>query len=137
MLNSRIREIKIDFQELKNEFKLSLKQEFPRASEERLQAMSQRLLGEKLLADEKARRLPALNESHSPNTAVTSQDRRFKVYGHPGSWAFSQADQRYCWSCCMSFSQDSRGCERKVVNPDNWCTLGYERNPGFVMSGKA
>jgi len=137
MLNDRIRDIKCDFMELKDEFKRSLKEESPKASEERLQAMAQRLVGEKLLADEKARRFPAQNETFKPNQALTTQDRRYKVFHHAGSWSYSQAEQRYCWSCCMSFTENSRGCDHKVVNPDNWCTLGYERSPGFVKTGAA
>lgn len=136
-LNSRLREIKVDFQELKDEFKKALKFEFPEASEERLQAMAQRLLGEKLLADEKAARYPYRNESFKPTVALTSQDRRYKVYRHPGAWTWNAAEKRHCWSCCMNFSQDSRGCEYGVVNPDAWCVQGYERQPGITLQGKA
>lgn len=136
-LNSRLREIKVDFQDLKEEFKKALKFEFPQASEERLQAMAQRLLGEKLLADEKAARYPYRNESFKPSVALTSQDRRYKVYRHPGAWTWNAAEKRYCWSCCLNFDKDSRGCECGVINPDAWCVQGYERQPGITIQGKA
>merc|ERR1719504_395603 len=82
-VNDRLRERKIDFQDLKEQFKRELKVEFPQASEERLQAMAQRLLNEKLLADEKMSRFPVHHESFRPNVCITSQDRRYKEYYHP------------------------------------------------------
>jgi hypothetical protein len=136
-INDRLRQRKIDFQDLKEQFKRELKVEFPNASEERLQAMAQRLLNEKLLADEKLARFPVHHESFKPNCSLTTQDRRYKVYEHPGSWAWSEAEKRQCWSCCLNFNQESRGCEYKIVNPDTWCTLGFERRPGMAAAGKA
>jgi hypothetical protein len=135
-LNGRLRERKVDFQELKEQFKRELKVEFPSASEERLQAMAQRLLNEKLLADEKLARFPIQHESFRPNLALTTQDRRYKEYSHPGNWTWNEAEQRHAWSCCLNFAYDSRGCEHKVVNPDAWCTLGYERRVGVAATGK-
>merc|ERR1711988_1170048 len=99
-VNDRLRERKVDFQELKEQFKRELKVEFPQASEERLQAMSQRLLNEKLLADEKMARFPVQHESFRPNLCLTTQDRRYKVYSHAGTWSWNEAEKRYCWSCC-------------------------------------
>merc|ERR1711879_186792 len=89
-INDRLRERKVDFHELKEQFKRELKVEFPQASEERLQAMSQRLLNEKLLADEKMARFPVQHESFRPNLSLTTQDRRYKEYYHPGTWAWNQ-----------------------------------------------
>jgi len=126
-VNDRLRERKIDFQELKEQFKRELKVEFPNASEERLQAMAQRLLNEKLLADEKMARFPVQHESFRPNLSLTTQDRRYKMHHHPGTYAFSEAEKRHCWSCCMGFDKDVKGCEFKICNPDSWCLLGYER----------
>ena len=74
-VNDRLRERKIDFQDLKEQFKRELKCEFPNVSEERLQAMSQRLLNEKLLADEKVGRFPVQHESFRPNLSLTTQDQ--------------------------------------------------------------
>lgn len=135
-VNDRLRERKTDFQDLKEQFKRELKVEFPQASEERLQAMAQRLLNEKLLADEKLARFPIQHESFRPNLSLTTQDRRFKEYYHPGTWAWNQAENRHTWTCCCNFGQDSRGCEYKIVNPDAWCTLGFERSPGQAAAGK-
>merc|ERR1711988_295094 len=126
-VNDRLRARKIDFQELKEQFKAELKLEFPKASEERLQAMAQRLLNEKLLADEKLARFPVQHENFRPNLSLTTQDRRYKTYHHPGTYAFNEGEKRYCWSCCMAFDKDSKGCEFKICNPDSWCTLGFER----------
>merc|ERR1719199_1546248 len=123
-VNDRLRERKIDFQDLKEQFKRELKVEFPNASEDRLQAMGQRLLNEKLLADEKLKRFPVQHESFRPNLSLTSQDRRYKVFFHPGTWAWNEIETRFCWSCRLNFDQGSKGCEHKVVNPDSWCTLG-------------
>merc|ERR1712083_1127917 len=92
-INDRLRERKVDFQELKEQFKRELKVEFPQASEERLQAMSQRLLNEKLLADEKMARFPVQHESFRPNLCLTSQDRRYKEYFHPGSWSWNKEEK--------------------------------------------
>eukprot|EP00929_Paragymnodinium_shiwhaense_P058543 TRINITY_DN29316_c0_g2_i1.p1 TRINITY_DN29316_c0_g2~~TRINITY_DN29316_c0_g2_i1.p1 ORF type:complete len:369 (+),score=89.53 TRINITY_DN29316_c0_g2_i1:82-1188(+) len=136
-VNSRLRERKIDFQELKEAFKQELRVEFPTASEERLQAMAQRLLNEKLLSDEKMSRFPVQHESFKPNLSVTTQDRRYKEYHHPGVWQWSEAEKRHCWSCCLNYGESSRGCEYRVVNPDAWCTLGFERRPGVAIAGKA
>jgi len=135
-INHRLRERKIDFQDLKEQFKRELKVEFPQASEERLQAMAQRLLNEKLLADEKIARFPIHHESFRPNLALTTQDRRYKEYYHPGSWKTNDIEKRSFWSCCLNYDESSRGCEHKVINPDAWCTLGYERVPGVAMAGK-
>lgn len=135
-VNDRLRERKNDFQDLKEQFKRELKVEFPQASEERLQAMAQRLLNEKLLADEKLARFPIQHESFRPNLSLTTQDRRFKEYYHPGTWAWNSVEKRHTWTCCCNFGQDSRGCEYKIVNPDAWCTLGFERSPGQAAAGK-
>lgn len=136
-VNDRLRERKVDFQDLKEQFKRELKVEFPQASEERLQAMAQRLLNEKLLADEKMQRFPVNHENFRPNICLTSQDRRYKVYHHPGTYCWNESEKRHCYSCCLNFGQDSRGCEYKVVNPDSWCVLGFERRPGMAAAGKA
>merc|ERR1719259_1488900 len=90
--NDCLRERKIDFQDLKEQFKRELKVEFPQASEERLQAMAQRLLNEKLLADEKVARFPVQHESFRPNLSLTTQDRRYKEYFHPGAFAWMEAE---------------------------------------------
>lgn len=135
-VNERLRERKVDFLELKEQFKRELKVEFPQASEERLQAMAQRLLNEKLMADEKMARFPVQHESFRPNLSLTTQDRRYKKFYHPGTWAWSESEQRNCWSCCLNFSENSDGCEYKVVNPDSWCTLGFERRPGVAAAGR-
>ncbi|CAE8607134.1 unnamed protein product [Polarella glacialis] len=129
-VNDALRERKIDFQDLKEQFKRELKVEFPQASEERLQAMAQRLLNEKLLADEKMSRFPVQHESFRPNLSLTTQDRRYKEYHHPGTYAWNEAEKRNTWSCCLNFGQDGRGCECKVVNPDAWCYLGFEKGTG-------
>eukprot|EP00440_Ansanella_granifera_P034831 gb/GFBE01037785.1/.p1 GENE.gb/GFBE01037785.1/~~gb/GFBE01037785.1/.p1 ORF type:complete len:356 (+),score=95.09 gb/GFBE01037785.1/:1-1068(+) len=126
-MNDRLRERKIDFQDLKDQFKRELKVEFPQASEERLQAMAQRLLNEKLLADEKMSRFPVQHESFRPNLSLTTQDRRYKEYRHPGTYVWNEAEKREAWSCCLNFGHDSRGCECKVVNPDSWSCQGFER----------
>mmetsp|Transcript_98101 Transcript_98101/g.245879 ORF Transcript_98101/g.245879 Transcript_98101/m.245879 type:complete len:336 (-) Transcript_98101:93-1100(-) len=126
-VNDCLRERKIDFQDLKEQFKRELKVEFPQASEERLQAMAQRLLNEKLLADEKIARFPVQHESFRPNLSLTTQDRRYKEYFHPGTYAWMELEKRYGWSCCVNFDQDSRGCEHRIVNPDSWCVKGFER----------
>merc|ERR1719399_1326137 len=110
-LNDRLCERKIDYQDLKEQFKLELKVEFPNASEERLQAMAQRLLNEKLLADEKTARFPVQHESFRPNLAITTQDRRYKEFYHPGTWQFNDVEKRYAWSCCANFTQEAKGCE--------------------------
>jgi len=136
-VNDRLRERKVDFQDLKEQFKRELKVEFPQASEERLQAMAQRLLNEKLLADEKMQRFPVHHENFRPNICLTSQDRRYKVYHHPGTYCWNESEKRHCFSCCLNFGQESRGCEYKVVNPDSWCTLGFERRPGMAAAGRA
>eukprot|EP00927_Polykrikos_kofoidii_P072046 TRINITY_DN68216_c0_g1_i1.p1 TRINITY_DN68216_c0_g1~~TRINITY_DN68216_c0_g1_i1.p1 ORF type:complete len:365 (-),score=60.29 TRINITY_DN68216_c0_g1_i1:363-1457(-) len=133
-VNDRLRERKVDFQDLKEQFKRELKVEFPRASEERLQAMAQRLLNEKLLADEKTSRFPVQHENFRPNLSLTTQDRRYKQYHHPGTWTWSEVEKCYAWSCCLNFKEASRGCEHKVVNPDAWCTLGFERRPGMAAT---
>merc|ERR1719473_183844 len=124
-LNMKLQEKKVEYQDLKEQFKKELKVEFPNASEERLQAMGQRLLNEKLLADEKLKRFPVQHESFAPNLSLTSQDRRYKVFFHPGTWAWNECEDAFAWSCCMNFAQGSRGCENKIVNPDSWCTLGF------------
>merc|ERR1719236_208255 len=98
-LNDQLRDMKVDYQDLKEQFKKELKVEFPNASEERLQAMAQRLLNEKLLADEKMARFPVQHESFRPNLSLTTQDRRYKMYHHPGTYSFSEGEKRYCWSC--------------------------------------
>merc|ERR1719316_1850104 len=125
-VNDRLRERKIDFQDLKEQFKRELKVEFPNASEERLQAMSQRLLNEKLLADEKMARFPVQHESFRPNLSLTTQDRRYKEFNHPGTWQFNEVEKRFAWSCCLAFDQNAKGCEFKICNPDSWCTLGFD-----------
>merc|ERR1719412_2332006 len=93
-VHDRLRERKIDFQDLKEQFKRELKVEFPQASEERLQAMAQRLLNEKLLADEKMARFPVQHESFRPNLSLTTQDRRYKEFFHPGTYGWMECEKR-------------------------------------------
>merc|ERR1719343_1254980 len=93
-VNNCLRDRKIDFQDLKEQFKRELKVEFPMASEERLQAMAQRLLNEKLLADEKVARFPVQHESFRPNLSLTTQDRRYKEHFHPGALSWIEAEKR-------------------------------------------
>jgi len=122
-LGDRIREKKIEYQDLKETFKKELKTEYPNASEERLQAMAARLLDEKLRADEKLQRFPLKHESFRPNLSLTSIDRRYKESFHQGKWCFSEVEQRFCWSCCLNTEQKSKGCESRTVNPDSWCLI--------------
>lgn len=137
-LNDRIRERKVDFFELKDQFKRELKAEFPDSSEERLQAVAQRLLNEKLLADEKLCQfpMPGGDFNFMPNVSLSTQDRRYKEYHHPGAWCWNEREKRLCWSCCLNFSDVARGCEYKVKNPDAWCVLGFERSPGMANKGR-
>merc|ERR1719284_1689873 len=74
----------------------------------RMRAKAQRLLNEKLLADEKLARFPIQHESFRPNLSLTTQDRRYKEYHHPGTWGWSKVEKRHTWSCCLSFGEDSR-----------------------------
>jgi len=120
-LSQGIREKKLEFQEMKEQVKKDLKIDFPNASEERLQAMCQRLVDEKLRADEKIARFPVKHESFRPNLALTTQDRRYKEHFHEGKWCYNELEQRFSWSCCMNNDQKSKGCEMKVRNPDSWC----------------
>merc|ERR1719453_1503445 len=98
-LNDKLRDMKVDYQDLKEQFKKELKVEFPNASEERLQAMAQRLLNEKLLADKKTSMFPVQHESFRPNLSLTTQDRRYPEYHHPGTWQFNEVEGRFAWSC--------------------------------------
>lgn len=129
-LNAGIQETKTVYQELKDEFRRELKVNSPEASEEHLQATAQRLVQEKLMADEKATRFPVQQESFRPNVSLTAQDRRYRTYFHTGSWSWNEQEKSHVWTCCMNAAELSRGCECKVLNPDAWCTLGYERNVG-------
>jgi len=139
-LNGKLRDMKVDYQDLKEQFKKELKVEFPNASEERLQAMAQRLLNEKLLADKKTSMFPVQHESFRPNLSLTTRSSRYKEYYHPGAWQFREDDDsdeeaegggrkrgRWAWSCCMG-EDKSKGCQFRVINPDAWCTAGYERH---------
>jgi len=118
---------KVEFQDLKDLFKHELRVEFPNSSEERLQAMAQRLLDEKLLSDVKLKRFPVQHESFKPNLSLTTGDRRYKQYYHPGAWVYMENEGRFAWSCCMNYKEDSKGCCYTVKNPDNWCLNGFER----------
>lgn len=128
--NKDIEDKKIEYQDLKDLFKHELRVEFPNASEERLQSMGQRLLEEKLLSDVKLKRFPVQHESFRPNLSLTTQDRRYKQFHHPGAWSMNEKEGRFSWSCCMNYREDSKGCAVKVVNPDRWCLDGFER-PGL------
>jgi hypothetical protein len=119
-INDAIAEKKQQYQDLKEEFKADLRYEYPSASEERLQALAQRLLDEKLLADEKVRRFPVPHESYRPNLALTTQDRRYKEWSHNGVWTWIDSEQQFAWSDNMSYDQKDKGCEYKTVNPDGW-----------------
>mmetsp|Transcript_28678 Transcript_28678/g.72617 ORF Transcript_28678/g.72617 Transcript_28678/m.72617 type:complete len:380 (+) Transcript_28678:943-2082(+) len=125
--NKDIEDKKVEYQDLKDLFKHELSVEFPGCSEERLQAMAQRLLDEKLQSDLKLQRFPVQHESFKPNCSLTTQDRRYKQYYHPGAWTYMESEGRFAWSCCANYKEDSRGCAFKVVNPDRWCTDGFEK----------
>lgn len=119
--NQCLRDKKIEYQDLKEQFKMELKTEFPYASEERLQAMAQRLIDEKLRSDQKLARCPLEHESFRPNLSLTTMDRRYREYFHQGAWTFNDIEQRFTWTCCMNNEQKSRGCESRTINPDSWC----------------
>lgn len=127
MVNGRLRDRKEGHQDLKDQFKRELRIEFPNGSPECLQAMATRLLSEKLAADEKLMREHPGKDAHfAPNIGVTSHSRRYREYHHPGAWTWNTHEKQFCWSCCMDFGLESRGCESKMVNPDAWCLIGYE-----------
>jgi len=128
LLNDKLRDMKVDYQDLKEQFKKELKVEFPNASEERLQAMAQRLLNEKLLADKKTSMFPVQHESFRPNVSLTTRSSRYKEFHHPGAWQYNQLDKCWAWSCCMG-GEKTQGCQSRVINPDAWCIAGYERVP--------
>jgi hypothetical protein len=119
-INDAIAEKKQQYQDLKEEFKADLRYEYPSASEERLQALAQRLLDEKLLADEKLRRFPVPHESYRPNLALTTQDRRYKEWSHNGVWTWIESEQQFAWSDNMSYDKHDKGSEYTTVNPDGW-----------------
>jgi len=125
--NKDIEDRKVEYQDLKDLFKHELRVEFPNACEERLQSMAQRLLEEKLLSDVKLKRFPVQHESFKPNLSLTTQDRRYKQFHHPGAWSMNEREGRFCWSCCLNYREDSKGCAVKVINPDRWCLDGFER----------
>jgi hypothetical protein len=118
--NEAVAEKKMQYQDLKESFKADLRYEYPNASEERLQALAQRLLDEKLLADEKVRRFPVQHESYRPNLALTTQDRRYKEWSHNGVWTWIESEQQFAWSDNMSYEKMDKGSEYKTVNPDGW-----------------
>jgi hypothetical protein len=118
-LGDLLRQKKVQYSGTREEIKRELRQLYPSASDERLVAMSFRLLDEKLLAEEKLRRQPIANESHRPNLSLTAIDRRFKVRMHPGVYTPEG------WSCCLNNDPNSGGCESKIANPDRWCLLGF------------
>jgi hypothetical protein len=118
--NEAVAEKKQQYQDLKEEFKANLRHEHPQASEERLQALAQRLLDEKLLADEKIRRFPQEHENHRPNLALTTQDRRYKEWSHNGVWTWIPSENQFAWSDNMSYDKNDKGCEYSTVNPDGW-----------------
>lgn len=125
--NAEVERKKIEYQDLKDMFKHELRIEFPTCSDERLQAMAQRLLDEKLLSDIKLKRFPVQHESFKPNVSLTTSDRRYKQYYHAGAWAFCEREGRFAWSCCMNYKEDSKGCQYVLQNPDSWCLKGFER----------
>lgn len=118
-----LRQKKVEFQDLKEEFKTDIRREFPQVTEERLQAMAHRLLDEKLMHDERIRRYPIPHESLRPNLAMTTADRRYKEWRHPGKWELNPTEGLFSWSCCMNYAEASKGCEYCTVNPDKWCYL--------------
>jgi len=118
-----LREKKVEFADIRDQFKRELRAEYPDASDERLQAFAQRLLDEKLRSDEKLARFPVQHESFRPNLALTTVDRRYKEYSHKGTWSFNAIEEKPVWSCCLNEDENSRGCEGRIYNPDSWCTL--------------
>jgi hypothetical protein len=122
-MDEMIRQKKLEYQDLKEEFKTEIRRDHPQVTEERLQAMAARLLDEKLLHDERIRRYPIPHESFRPNLAMTTADRRYKEWSHPGKWELNEQDGLFAWSCCMHYSENSKGCEYTTVNPDKWCYL--------------
>ena len=48
------------------------------------------------------------------------RDTRYKEWSHPGKWELNEQDGLFAWSCCMHYSENSKGCEYTTVNPDKW-----------------
>jgi hypothetical protein len=122
-MDEMLRQKKIEYQDLKEEFKADIRRDFPQVTEERLQAMAARLLDEKLMHDERIRRYPIPHESFRPNLSMTTADRRYKEWVHKGKWELNPTDGLFAWSCCMNYTEHSKGCEYSTVNPDKWCYL--------------
>merc|ERR1711990_311314 len=112
-----VAEKKQQYQDMKEEFKADLRHEYPNASEERLQALAQRLLDEKLLADEKVRRFPVQHESYRPNLALTTQDRRYKEWSHNGVWTWIESEQQFAWSDNLSYDKNDKGASTRPSTP--------------------
>jgi hypothetical protein len=122
-LEELLRQKKLQYVDLRDEFKNELQREFPQASDERIQAKAARLVDEKLMVDEKLRRYPIPHESFRPNLSLTTADRRYKEWSHPGKWERHPVEGLFSWSCCMNYTEHSKGCEYTTVNPDSWCYL--------------
>lgn len=47
----------------------------------------------------------------------TQIDRRYAVYTHPGTYGLCP-DGKEGWSCCLQYEKNSRGCIKKIIDPD-------------------
>lgn len=113
-------EKKIQYADVKEEIKAEIRGLHPLVSDVKLQAMAQRMLDEKLMQDERDRRYPQPHVTFKPNLALTTCDRRHKEWRHPGKWAWNETEEKFLWSCCVNYTENSRGCEYVTVNPDQW-----------------
>eukprot|EP00744_Colponema_vietnamica_P009898 GILI01014036.1.p1 GENE.GILI01014036.1~~GILI01014036.1.p1 ORF type:complete len:320 (-),score=35.59 GILI01014036.1:127-1086(-) len=112
-----------DTEEMRQQLREQYLFEEPGASEARVVAVVHKRLEETL------RKTKAYQEEEpacfDPDMSKTNVSRKYKAYFHPGRYEYSAIEQRDCWSCCMNFDADSKGCSFHIRNPDSWCLTSY------------
>lgn len=116
----KVRQEKVDDEELRNRIRDQYKYECPKSSDEKTAAeVFKRVAEFKLKAKQsEVASLNTVDETFKPQLNIKKVIE--KVRSHDGAWT-AEGNGGF-WSCCMSEEFKSPGCIEKIRNKDRWIT---------------
>lgn len=124
-ISRKIREEKVEDEELREKIRAEYVYEFPKSSEEKTAAeVFKRICQYKLKAKQgEAANLMTGEETFKPQLSKKSQRRYQKMRMHNGLWGTSEFTKKEAWSCCLNEEFKSLGCVEKIRDLDRWITI--------------
>lgn len=109
---------------LREDLERQIRQEMPKASQEKVDALIYRMTWEAKNIREEPHD-PEL--TLKPNTTKTNKPTKLKEYYHTGVWEKSkfEPDGAFAWSCCQNGDEDDEGCQVRLVDPNRLNVVSF------------